>query len=132
MPTPDGSNSPTRVAVVTGAGSGIGRAVALGFLNDGWKVVVAGRRADRLNETIEQAGPAGSQALAVPTDVTDPASVAFVNESELLAAAADAEAMYREVILPQKLRMYLDYIAHQSVAGDLKVLVRTVVAALRN
>jgi len=75
MPTPHASNGSTRIAVVTGAGSGIGRAVALGFLNDGWKVVVAGRRAERLNETIEQAGPSGAQALAVPTDVTDPASV---------------------------------------------------------
>jgi lipopolysaccharide/colanic/teichoic acid biosynthesis glycosyltransferase len=70
--------------------------------------------------------------LSVRPGITDPASVAFVNESELLATAPDAEAMYREVILPQKLRMYCDYVANQSVMGDLKVLLRTVVAALRN
>lgn len=70
--------------------------------------------------------------LSVRPGITDPASIAFVNESELLATAADAEAMYREVILPQKLRMYCDYVAGHSVVGDLKVLVRTVVAALRN
>jgi lipopolysaccharide/colanic/teichoic acid biosynthesis glycosyltransferase len=70
--------------------------------------------------------------LSVRPGITDPASIAFVNESELLATAADAEAMYREIILPQKLRMYCDYVAGQSVMGDLKVLLRTVVAALRN
>ena len=74
MLTSPASNGPTRIALVTGAGTGIGRAVALGFLNDSWAVVLAGRRADRLDETIQQAG-AGSRALAVPTDVTDPASV---------------------------------------------------------
>jgi NAD(P)-dependent dehydrogenase (short-subunit alcohol dehydrogenase family) len=75
MPTPHASSGPARVALVTGAGSGIGRAVALGFLNDGWAVVLAGRRADRLDETIQQAGPAAAQARAVPTDITDPTSV---------------------------------------------------------
>lgn len=70
--------------------------------------------------------------LSVRPGITDPASIQFVNESELLATAADAEAMYREVILPQKLRMYCEYIAGQSVVGDLKVVLRTVVAALRN
>jgi lipopolysaccharide/colanic/teichoic acid biosynthesis glycosyltransferase len=70
--------------------------------------------------------------LSVRPGITDPASIAFVNESELLATAADAEAMYREVILPQKLRMYCAYVAGQSVMGDLKVLLQTVVAALRN
>jgi lipopolysaccharide/colanic/teichoic acid biosynthesis glycosyltransferase len=70
--------------------------------------------------------------LSVRPGITDPASIAFVNESQLLATAPDAEAMYREVILPQKLRMYCDYVAGQSVMGDLKVLLRTVVAAVRN
>jgi lipopolysaccharide/colanic/teichoic acid biosynthesis glycosyltransferase len=70
--------------------------------------------------------------LSVRPGITDPASIAFVNESELLATAADAEAMYREVILPQKLRMYCDYVSGQSVTGDLKVLLRTVIAAVRN
>lgn len=64
-----------RVAMVTGAGSGIGRAVALALLEEGYHVVLAGRRRDRLAEVVAEAGPAGSRALAVPADVTDPASV---------------------------------------------------------
>ena len=62
-----------KVALVTGAGSGIGRAVALALLRDGYRVVLAGRRADALAATA--ALVPGAQALAVPTDVTDPASV---------------------------------------------------------
>jgi NAD(P)-dependent dehydrogenase (short-subunit alcohol dehydrogenase family) len=62
-----------RVAVVTGAGSGIGRAVALALLNDGYVVALAGRRLEPLQETAALA-KAGSS-IVVPTDVTDPASV---------------------------------------------------------
>ena len=64
-----------RVAVITGAGSGIGRAVALAFLADGYKVVLAGRRAAALQEVLGAAGPAAGNGLAVACDVTDPASV---------------------------------------------------------
>ena len=64
-----------RIALVTGAGSGIGRACAIALLNAGYHVVLAGRRAQALQQTIDEAGAAGSRALAVPTDVTDPASV---------------------------------------------------------
>ncbi len=63
-----------RVAIVTGAGSGIGQAAALALLGDGWRVVLAGRRAEALQETLQLAGT-GAQALAVPTDVTHPESV---------------------------------------------------------
>ena len=63
-----------RVAVVTGAGSGVGRASALALLNDGYAVALAGRRQDALEETAGMA-KAGTP-LAVPTDVSDPASVA--------------------------------------------------------
>jgi NAD(P)-dependent dehydrogenase (short-subunit alcohol dehydrogenase family) len=66
---------PKRVALVTGAGSGIGRAVSIGLLRDGYSVVLAGRRADRLEETAREADEHGTRALAVPTDVTDPDSV---------------------------------------------------------
>ena len=65
-----------KVAIITGAGSGVGRAVAIAFLKDGYRTVLAGRRADALEETISLAGASSDQALAVPTDVTDKASVA--------------------------------------------------------
>jgi NAD(P)-dependent dehydrogenase (short-subunit alcohol dehydrogenase family) len=64
-----------KIALVTGAGSGIGRAVALGLLNDGWTVVLAGRRADPLQTLAAEAASRGQTALAVPTDVTNPDSV---------------------------------------------------------
>ncbi len=65
-----------KVAIVTGAGSGIGRQVALALLGEGYSVALAGRRAEPVGETVTQAGPAGSRMLAVATDVGDPASVA--------------------------------------------------------
>ena len=61
-----------KVAMVTGAGSGIGKAVALAFGREGYHVVLAGRRADLLEEVAKAIGP---KALAVPTDVADPNSV---------------------------------------------------------
>ena len=64
-----------KVAMVTGAGSGIGRASSLALLAAGYQVVLAGRRADALRETIALAGDLGAHALAVPTDATDPAAV---------------------------------------------------------
>jgi NAD(P)-dependent dehydrogenase (short-subunit alcohol dehydrogenase family) len=63
-----------RIAIVTGAGSGVGRAAALALARAGWAVVLAGRRKDALDETAAMA-PAGARILAVPTDVSDPASV---------------------------------------------------------
>jgi len=65
-----------RIALVTGAGTGIGRAAALALLADGWTVVFAGRRAQPLEEAIAAAGVPASRTLAVATDVADPASVA--------------------------------------------------------
>ena len=64
----------SKVAIVTGAGTGIGKAAALALLHDGYRVVLAGRRAEPLAEVIALSG-AGERALAVPTDVSDPDSV---------------------------------------------------------
>lgn len=64
-----------KVAIVTGAGSGVGRAVALGLLKNGYSVGLAGRRAGKLEETAKLAGGNAAKALAVATDVTDEASV---------------------------------------------------------
>jgi NAD(P)-dependent dehydrogenase (short-subunit alcohol dehydrogenase family) len=64
-----------KVALVTGAGSGIGRAVSLALLGAGWSVVLAGRRAQLLEETASLAGEAAGSALAHPANVADPASV---------------------------------------------------------
>ena len=64
-----------KVALVTGAGSGIGRATALALLQAGYRVVLTGRRADALKETAAKAGVLASNALPVPADLTDPAAV---------------------------------------------------------
>jgi len=74
-----------RSAIVTGAGSGIGRAAATALLRAGYAVTLAGRRLDALEETIHEAGETPGQALARATDVTDPDAVAA-----LFAAARDA------------------------------------------
>jgi len=68
-------STPEKIALVTGAGSGIGRAVAIGLLEAGYAVVLAGRRVDRLEQTVRDAGAFGARALRVPTDVRDPVAV---------------------------------------------------------
>lgn len=74
-----------KTAIVTGAGSGIGRTVALTLLRNGFAVSVAGRREEALEETISLAKDASRNGLVVPTDVTDPESV-----RKLFAAATEA------------------------------------------
>jgi NAD(P)-dependent dehydrogenase (short-subunit alcohol dehydrogenase family) len=81
-------DTPAKIAVITGAGSGIGRATAHALLAEGWAVVLAGRRREMLEETAALAGPAPGAAprgaegaepprtLVVPTDVRDPGAVA--------------------------------------------------------
>ena len=64
-----------RVAIVTGAGSGVGRASALALLRDGYSVALAGRRPDTLEATLAAAPELRHRAIAVPTDVGDPQSV---------------------------------------------------------
>ena len=70
-----------KVAMVTGAGSGIGRACSLALLEAGYHVVLAGRRADALNETATLAGALRANTLAVPTDATDPVAVKALFEA---------------------------------------------------
>ena len=77
--------SMTKVAIVTGAGSGIGKAAALALLQHGYRVALAGRRREPLEQTAAAAGDARSRALVVPTDVADPESV-----SALFARAKEA------------------------------------------
>src|SRR5690606_30156850 len=62
-----------KIAVITGAGSGIGRTAAKALSAEGWSVVLAGRRESVLRETAEACGTSGS--IVVPTDITDPQSV---------------------------------------------------------
>ena len=64
-----------KVAVVTGAGTGIGKAAAVALSKNGYRVAFAGRRREPLEQAIAEAGPPQGSAIAVPTDVTDPASV---------------------------------------------------------
>ena len=70
-----------KVAIVTGAGSGVGRGAAVALLAEGYSVALAGRRADALEESIAEAGTDAVRAIAVPTDVSDPASVAALFEA---------------------------------------------------
>jgi len=70
-----------KIALVTGAGSGIGRAVALAFQADGFDMALAGRRAEPLEETKAAAAPDGGQMLVCATDISDPASVAALFET---------------------------------------------------
>ena len=65
----------SRIALVTGAGSGIGQSCAVALLKEGWQVALVGRRADALLETAQAAGDAGSLALVVPCDVASETQV---------------------------------------------------------
>ena len=65
----------TRIALVTGAGSGVGRAAALALQAEGYSVVLAGRRGAELDRTVAMAESSGGEMLALPTDVSDPDSV---------------------------------------------------------
>jgi NADP-dependent 3-hydroxy acid dehydrogenase YdfG len=66
--------TPNKVAIVTGAGSGVGKAATLALLKGGYSVALAGRRKEMLEQVVKESG-AGARALAVQTDVTDPQSV---------------------------------------------------------
>ena len=64
-----------KVAIITGAGTGIGRAVALALMREGYAAVLAGRRKEKLEETAGEGSSTGAKSLVVPTDVSDPQSI---------------------------------------------------------
>ena len=74
---------------------------------------------------------ARAEILSVRPGISDPAAIAFRNEQDVLAAAEDPERHYVEVILPQKVAMYLDYVRTRSFLGDLRVIVGTLAEIVR-
>ncbi|MFL5052688.1 MAG: SDR family oxidoreductase [Xanthobacteraceae bacterium] len=64
-----------KVAVVTGAGTGVGKAVSIALMREGYAAVLAGRRQDKLEETAQEGRAIGAKTLVVPTDVSDPSAV---------------------------------------------------------
>ena len=68
-------DSPGKIAIVTGAGTGIGKQAALALLHEGYAVVLAGRRREPLEAAAPEGTSTGARTLVVPTDVGDPASV---------------------------------------------------------
>ena len=92
-----------KISVVTGAGSGVGQAVALALAREGWRVGLVGRRPEALRETMRLAGPHGGQMLVCPCDVGDASSVARMaqrvlaewEEVEVLVNAAGTNAPQR-------------------------------------
>lgn len=77
---------------------------------------------------VELYTPEQRRVLSVRPGITDPASIAFRNESELMAAQDDPERYYEEVLMPRKLQLNLDYLSERSLASDLGILVATVKA----
>jgi NAD(P)-dependent dehydrogenase (short-subunit alcohol dehydrogenase family) len=74
-------NNTEKVAIVTGAGTGVGRAAALALMKAGYAVALAGRRKDKLDEVAAEGAGAQGRSLAVPTDVADPASIKALFEA---------------------------------------------------
>ncbi len=81
-----------RTAVITGAGSGVGQAIALALTRLEWKVALVGRRTEALAETVRLAGPAGPKCLAWPCDIGDPAAVEQMGKG-VLAAFGQVEVL---------------------------------------
>ncbi|ARP78899.1 O-antigen biosynthesis protein WlbG [Bordetella genomosp. 6] len=69
--------------------------------------------------------------LSVRPGITDPASIRFRNENEILGQSADPERTYREVILPEKLRIQAEYVRTRTFSGDLKIIAQTLLAVAR-
>ncbi|HIM56110.1 MAG TPA: SDR family oxidoreductase [Candidatus Latescibacteria bacterium] len=107
-----------KVAIVTGAGTGIGKRTSLALLHEGYSVALAGRRVEPLETTVSDAGADGSRALVVPTDVRDPASVASLFATTMEAfgrldllfnnAGIGAPAVLLEDLTPEQWRTVVD------------------------
>jgi lipopolysaccharide/colanic/teichoic acid biosynthesis glycosyltransferase len=76
---------------------------------------------------VESYSPAQRQVLSVRPGITDPASIIYRQEEDLLGRQPDPDRYYREVVLPAKLALNLKYLSHMSFAYDLRLLLRTVV-----
>ncbi|MBI5384037.1 MAG: SDR family oxidoreductase [Verrucomicrobia bacterium] len=93
----------TKTAVITGAGSGVGQAIALKLVQQGWRAALVGRRSGALEETVKRAGPLGAQLLLCPCDIGAAAAVAQMGrrvlaefkEVEVLVNAAGTNAPRR-------------------------------------
>ncbi len=108
----------SKTAVITGAGSGVGQAIAIALVKQGWRVAILGRRAEALQETVQLAGAEGRQILVVPCDIGDAAAVektaqhilAEFKEVEVLVNAAGTNAPKRalEVLSLADYHMMMD------------------------
>src|SRR3954467_13749525 len=77
------NHQPHPTAVVTGAGSGVGRSIALRFAREGWNTALVSRRAETLEETMALANGATGQMTAFPCDVSDAAAVEAMGQAVL-------------------------------------------------
>lgn len=112
----------TKTSVITGAGTGVGQAVALKLAQHGWRVALVGRRAEALQQTAKLAGAAGAQCLVCPCDIGDAAAVAQMakrvlaefKEVEVLVNAAGTNAPRRalEVLSPADYHAMIDTNLH--------------------
>lgn len=75
---------------------------------------------------------ARSAILSVRPGITDPASIAFRREAEILSRAESPERHYVDVIIPQKVALYVKYVEERSVKGDLKILLQTLLSVVRD
>jgi NAD(P)-dependent dehydrogenase (short-subunit alcohol dehydrogenase family) len=107
-----------KTSVVTGAGSGVGQAIALALVKEGWRVAIIGRREEALQDTVKRAGSSGTQILICPCDIADEGAVghtarrilADFKEVEVLVNAAGTNAPRRslEVLAMEDYRAMLD------------------------
>lgn len=134
---------PATGPLVTAAGdrrvTGVGRvlrAAKLDELPQLWNVVrgdmsLVGPRPE-VQRYVELYSPeVALKVLSVRPGITDEASLAFRNESEILGLAADPERAYVEEILPEKLRLYVEYVDGRSFLGDIGIIARTLVRVVR-